>query len=64
MNKPFSQACENNKQAILQVISNYFKAGDRILEVGSGTAQHAIYFCSSCQKLVGYPVKFQQICLR
>jgi SAM-dependent methyltransferase len=45
MDKPFSQACENNKQPIFQVISNYFKAGDQILEVGSGTAQHAIYFC-------------------
>ncbi len=45
MDKPFSQACENNKQPIFQVISTYFKAGDRILEVGSGTAQHAIYFC-------------------
>ncbi len=44
MDKPFNQAAENNKQPILEVISTYFKAGNRILEVGSCTAQHAIYF--------------------
>lgn len=55
MNKPFSQACENNKLAILQVISNYFKAGDRILEVGSGTAQHAIYFCQLLPEISWIP---------
>ena len=41
--KPFSQACENNKQPILDVISEYFKNGV-ILEVGSGTGQHAMFF--------------------
>jgi cyclopropane fatty-acyl-phospholipid synthase-like methyltransferase len=43
LNKPFSQACENNKQPILQVIRNFFVAGT-ILEIGSGTGQHAVYF--------------------
>ncbi|MAY02676.1 MAG: methylase [Gammaproteobacteria bacterium] len=45
MNKPFSQACENNKQPILDVIAEYFQAGKRILEIGSGTGQHAVHFC-------------------
>jgi len=43
MEKPFSQACENNKQAILAVIRTYFETGT-ILEIGSGTGQHAVYF--------------------
>lgn len=43
MEKPFSQACENNKRAILEVIQPYFEHGV-ILEIGSGTGQHALYF--------------------
>jgi cyclopropane fatty-acyl-phospholipid synthase-like methyltransferase len=55
MKKPFSQACENNKQPILEVISDYFKAGDRVLEIGSGTAQHALYFCQHLPELRWIP---------
>ena len=43
MNKPFSQACENNKEPILSVIKDYFVSGT-ILEIGSGTGQHAVHF--------------------
>ena len=46
MEKPFSQACENNKQPILDVIGDYFHDANLILEIGSGTAQHAIYFAN------------------
>ncbi|MCO7225144.1 DUF938 domain-containing protein [Pleionea sp. CnH1-48] len=42
--KPFSQACENNKQPILDVIKNYFGNTPDVLEVGSGTGQHAVFF--------------------
>ena len=42
--KPFSQACENNKQPILQVISKVFKRPMTVWEIGSGTGQHASYF--------------------
>ena len=44
MNKPFSQACENNKQPILEVIEVIFENKHHILEIGSGTGQHAVYF--------------------
>ena len=44
MTKPYSQACENNKRFILAVIDNYFNDGDRVLEIGSGTAQHVLHF--------------------
>jgi len=44
MNKPFSQACENNKTAILPLLIDSFQASKTVLEVGSGTGQHAVYF--------------------
>ena len=42
--KPFSQACENNKDPILQVISVVFSQPTTVWEIGSGTGQHACYF--------------------
>ncbi|MDO9167914.1 MAG: DUF938 domain-containing protein [Methylobacter sp.] len=42
--KPFSQACENNKDPILQAISTVFCQPTTIWEIGSGTGQHACYF--------------------
>jgi trans-aconitate methyltransferase len=42
--KPFSQACENNKNPILQAISPVFCQPTTIWEIGSGTGQHACYF--------------------
>jgi len=42
--KPFSQACENNKDPILQVISTFFCQPITVWEIGSGTGQHACYF--------------------
>lgn len=44
MEKPFSQACENNKQPILDIISPVFSRHDCVLEIGSGTGQHAVFF--------------------
>jgi len=44
MSKPFSQACENNKQPILNVLTNVFSKTDHVLEIGSGTGQHAVFF--------------------
>jgi hypothetical protein len=55
MDKPFNQAADNNKEPILEVISTYFKAGDRILEVGSGTAQHALYFSQHLPEVIWIP---------
>lgn len=46
MEKPFSQACENNKQAILEIIQPYFDHG-LILEIGTGTGQHALFFAEN-----------------
>lgn len=43
MEKRFSQACENNKQPILDVLKKHFSAVTRVLEIGSGTGQHAAF---------------------
>ncbi len=42
--KPFSQACENNKQSILDVLNRVLSDKKNLLEIGSGTGQHAAYF--------------------
>ncbi len=45
--KAFSQACENNKRFILERIENEFRAGNVVLEIGSRTAQHVIFFAQN-----------------
>ena len=47
MNKPFSQACENNKTAILASLAVSFNTSKTVLEVGSGSGQHAVFFAPS-----------------
>ena len=46
MNKPFSQACENNKAPILAVLEQHLSRVSSLLEIGSGTGQHAAFFAS------------------
>ncbi|WP_114327282.1 DUF938 domain-containing protein [Candidatus Colwellia aromaticivorans] len=47
MTKPFSQACENNKQPILTILHRIFAKQKHVLEIGSGTGQHAVYFAKN-----------------
>ena len=53
--KPFSQACENNKAPILQIISKVFAETSQVLEIGSGTGQHACYFAKHLTHLIWQP---------
>ena len=44
MDKPFSEACERNRVHILKVMKEVITSDDRrLLEIGSGTGQHAVY---------------------
>ncbi len=42
--KAFSQACENNKHPIFTVLAPHLKRLAHVVEIGSGTAQHASFF--------------------
>ena len=55
MNKPFAESCEQNKQVILQVLQQIFTAPGEVLEIGSGTGQHAVYFTEHLPHVVWQP---------
>ena len=44
MTKPFSQACENNRSPIGGVLMRLLSQRSSVLELGSGTGQHAVWF--------------------
>ena len=43
-NKPFAAAAQQNRDVILEVLKEAFKDSSSVLELGSGTGQHAAYF--------------------
>ncbi len=49
--KPFSEACAENREPILEVLSRLFADVKEVLEVGSGTGQHAVYFAAALSHL-------------
>ena len=55
MEKPFSQACENNKQPILSVLQRYLVDPGSVLEVGSGTGQHAAFLATQLPHIQWQP---------
>lgn len=44
LQKPYSQSCDENKQVILEVIQPRLTQAKTLLEIGSGTGQHAVFF--------------------
>jgi len=42
--KPFAESCVENRAPILAVLRAVFADRSRVLEIGSGTGQHAVYF--------------------
>ena len=43
---PFSQSCENNKGPILALLRDVFADRTKVLELASGTGQHACHFAA------------------
>jgi cyclopropane fatty-acyl-phospholipid synthase-like methyltransferase len=41
-----SDACERNKDPILAILASAFAHSRRVLEIGSGTGQHAVHFAA------------------
>ena len=51
----FSQAAENNKEPIASVLRDVFKDVRHVLEIGSGTGQHAVHFARALPHLTWRP---------
>lgn len=43
---PSSLACLRNRDPILNILKKYINKKDKILEIGHGTGEHAVYFAS------------------
>lgn len=52
IDKPYSESCEQNREPILTVLRAAFADRHRVLEIGSGTGQHAVYFGAELPHLV------------
>lgn len=54
---PFSAACERNKDPILEVLRIRFAGRGQVLEIGSGTGQHAVHFARALGHLIWHPTE-------
>jgi len=54
---PSSAACERNKDPILEVLRLRFADRTQVLEIGSGTGQHAVYFARQLGHLAWHPTE-------
>ncbi|HUO82234.1 MAG TPA: DUF938 domain-containing protein [Gammaproteobacteria bacterium] len=53
--RPLSEAAERNKAPILAVLRRAFAGAATVLEIGSGTGQHAVHFAAALPGLVWQP---------
>ena len=53
--KAFAEHCERNKKPILAVLRDELARATDVLEIGSGTGQHAVYFARHMPWLVWQP---------
>ncbi len=50
--KPFAESCVQNREPIIAVLRDVFADRRQVLEIGSGTGQHAVYFAPELPHLV------------
>jgi cyclopropane fatty-acyl-phospholipid synthase-like methyltransferase len=50
--KPYAPACDRNRESILAVLREHLAGRRRVLEIGSGTGQHAVHFAAAMPWLV------------
>jgi len=55
--KFLSEAAERNKLPILEILRTVFVDRNRVLEIGSGTGQHAVYFAPLLNHLAWQPTE-------
>ncbi len=53
----FSQAADNNKTPILNTLSEWLSNDELVLEIGSGSGQHAIHIAKALQKIRWQPTE-------
>ncbi len=51
MNKPHSPSCERNREPILEVLRERLADRRHVLEIGSGTGEHAVHFAAALPHL-------------
>lgn len=59
LNKPYAESCEENKQVILEQLERLFAHAERVLEIGSGSGQHAVHFCENLPHLQWQPTELK-----
>jgi hypothetical protein len=57
---PHSEACDRNQGPILQVLQQWFLGSGTVLEIGSGTGQHAVHFSRHLQHVVWQPTDVEE----
>ena len=55
MSYSVSEACERNKGPILAILASTFANTRKVLEIGSGTGQHAVHFAAHLRHLLWQP---------
>jgi cyclopropane fatty-acyl-phospholipid synthase-like methyltransferase len=55
MSKPYASDCDENKGVILDALRPLLANKRTILEIGSGTGQHAVYFAQNMSHLLWQP---------
>jgi SAM-dependent methyltransferase len=58
--KPYAESCEKNREPILAVLKEIFADRKRVLEIASGTGQHAVYFGRKLHHLGWQPSELAQ----
>lgn len=53
--KKYSESCEQNKEPILEILREVFKDSNSVLEIGSGSGQHAVYLAKHLKHLNWQP---------
>lgn len=49
--RPYAPSCDRNRDPILQVLQRQFADRRQVLEIGSGTGQHAVHFAAALPQL-------------
>lgn len=55
MQKPYSEACDRNRDPILHYLRQWLVNSELVVEVGSGTGQHAVYFAEQLPHITWQP---------